>query len=253
MFQPYFRRTNLQHPLPKAMLVDMDGTVLSDGLRRNVLLHVALEHEPELGGYSAAELAGQLDTALDAFWSDPERHKIARFGTAAARLGVIAEAFAATGMQALTPELAERFTHRFIIAREEATVIFPGAREGLQGLRNLGVRLALITNGGADTQRPKIERFDLAPLFDHIQIEGEVGFGKPEAQAYHHAMAALGSEPHETWIVGDHLEWEVAAPQRLGLRAVWYDGHGQGLPRGTKIVPDQIIRSFLELLPAKAI
>ena len=240
------------HALPKAMLVDMDGTVLSDGLRRDVLLRVALEHEPELGGYSAAELAGRLDVALDAFWSDPERHKIARFGTAAARLGVIAEVFAVTGLPALTSDLAERFTRRFIAAREDATVLFPGAREGLQGLRDLGVRLALITNGGADTQRPKIERFDLAPLFDHIQIEGEVGFGKPEAQAYHHAMAALGSEPHETWIVGDHLEWEVAAPQRLGVRAVWYDGHGQGLPPGTAIVPDQIIRSFMELLPAEA-
>jgi hypothetical protein len=32
-------------------------------------------------------------------------------------------------------------------------------------------------------------------------------------------MAALSVEPSETWIVGDNLEWEVAAPQRLGLRS----------------------------------
>ena len=130
------------------------------------------------------------------------------------------------------------------------TACFPGAIEGLRGLRDLGIRLALITNGSSATQRAKIERFALAAYFDHIQIEGEMGFGKPEEQAYRHAMAALGAEPHETWIVGDHLEWEVAAPQRLGLHAVWCDAFGRGLPEGTTIRPDRIVRSLIELLPA---
>ena len=81
--------------------------------------------------------------------------------------------------------------------------------------------LALVTNGGAEGQRAKIERFSIAPLFNHIQIEGEHEFGKPDERAYLHAMNALGVEPHETWMVGDNLEWEVAAPQRLGIFAIW--------------------------------
>jgi FMN phosphatase YigB (HAD superfamily) len=32
-------------------------------------------------------------------------------------------------------------------------------------------------------------------------------------------MSVLGVEAHETWMVGDNLEWEVAAPQRLGIFA----------------------------------
>jgi putative hydrolase of the HAD superfamily len=63
-------------------------------------------------------------------------------------------------------------------------------------------------------------------------------------------MSVLGAEPHETWIVGDHLEWEVAAPQRLGLHAVWCDGFGRGLPPGSAVKPDRIIRSLLELVAA---
>jgi putative hydrolase of the HAD superfamily len=76
-----------------------------------------------------------------------------------------------------------------------------------------------------------------------------VGFGKPEDEAYHHAMAALGAEAHETWIVGDNLEWEVATPQRLGLTGVWVDGYGRGLPPDSRVRPDRIIRSLAELLP----
>ena len=108
--------------------------------------------------------------------------------------------------------------------------------------------MALVTNGGSITQRAKIERFSLKPLFDHIQIEGEHDFGKPDERAYLHAMAALGVQAHETWMVGDNLEWEVAAPQRLGIFAVWHDGFGRGLPLGTNVRPDRIIRALSELL-----
>ena len=75
----------------------------------------------------------------------------------------------------------------------------------------------MITNGSGEGQRAKIERFDLARHFDHFFIEGELGYGKPDRRVYLGAMAALGSEPAETWCVGDNLEWEVAAPQRLGI------------------------------------
>jgi putative hydrolase of the HAD superfamily len=61
-------------------------------------------------------------------------------------------------------------------------------------------------------------------------------------------MEVLGVGPHETWMVGDNLEWEIVAPQRLGIYAIWYDGYGVGLPRNSAIRPDRIIRRLSELL-----
>ena len=49
-------------------------------------------------------------------------------------------------------------------------------------------------------------------------------------------------------MVGDNLEWEVAAPQRLGIHAIWVDGIGDGVPSGSTIRPDRIIRAVAELL-----
>jgi putative hydrolase of the HAD superfamily len=49
-------------------------------------------------------------------------------------------------------------------------------------------------------------------------------------------------------MVGDNLEWEVAAPQRLGIFAIWFDAAGMGLPRDTHIRPDRIVASLPELL-----
>ena len=49
----------------------------------------------------------------------------------------------------------------------------------------------------------------------------------------------------------DHLEFDVDAPQRLGLRGVWIDRSGQGLPKESKIRPYRIVRSFGELTAAR--
>jgi putative hydrolase of the HAD superfamily len=107
--------------------------------------------------------------------------------------------------------------------------------------------MGMITNGDGPGQRAKIERFDLACWFDHIQIEGELGVGKPDPEAYAHAARALGAEVETTWIVGDDLEWEVRAPQRLGMTAVWCDGYALGLPADANCTPDHIVKRLDEL------
>jgi len=47
---------------------------------------------------------------------------------------------------------------------------------------------------------------------------------------------------------GDNLEWEIVAPERLGIYAIWCDGYSTGLPPGGQICPDRIIRSLPELM-----
>ena len=71
--------------------------------------------------------------------------------------------------------------------------------------------------------------------------------GKPDEAVYRHALQALGAVPTEASMVGDHLEWDVGAPQQLGLRGVWMDRGGRGLPSGSTVRPHRIIRSLEEL------
>jgi putative hydrolase of the HAD superfamily len=117
----------------------------------------------------------------------------------------------------------------------------------VRALRARGVKLALITNGEAREQRRKITRFDLAPLFDCVIVEGEFGAGKPDPAVYAHALDSLGATPDQAWMVGDNLEWEVAVPKQLGLYTVWVDFAQQGLPPDALAQPDRIIHNLAEL------
>ena len=187
-----------------------------------------------------ARLAQAIAIFARDFWADADRHREWRVQLIAARRAIVAGALAslaALGHAVPSPEVGRRLADRFSARREAELCLFPDAHAVIDALRQRGLLLALVTNGAADLQRAKIDRFDLGRRFDHIQIEGEHGFGKPEERAYRHAMSALGVAAAQTWMVGDNLEWEVAAPQRLGIHAIWYDPAGAGVPAGSMARP----------------
>ena len=236
--------------LPRAMLIDMDDTILSAYGRPEIAWNnVAAEFADEFAPLSPQQVAAAiLDSARNSGRPQSRLAAEARRGAARGRQRRICRACRGWPCRA-AEDLAIRLADRFTAYREEEMFVFPGAHDAIDALKALGVKLALVTNGAAGTQRAKIERFALAHRFDHIQIEGEHGFGKPEERAYLHAMQALGVTAPETWMIGDNLEWEVEAPQRLGIYAIWIDVHGDGLPAGSTVKPDRIIRSLTELLP----
>jgi putative hydrolase of the HAD superfamily len=239
--------------LPRAMLIDMDDTILSAYGRPEIAWnHIAGEFARELAPLQPQQVAAAVLSYARSFWATAEpawRLKLEE----ARRLSVQGgfDALAAAGHARLPADLASRIADRFTAYREEEMFVFPGAHDAIDELKARGVKLALVTNGAAETQRAKVERFAFAHRFDHIQIEGEHGFGKPEERAYLHAMEALGVTAPDTWMVGDNLEWEIVAPQRLGIYAIWMDVHGEGLPPASTVKPDRIIRSLSELLTSE--
>ena len=239
--------------LPRAMLIDMDDTILSAYGRPEIAWNkIAAEFADELAPLSPPQVAAAILQFARNFWATAEaawRLKLAEARHLTVKGGFAALAAAHRTM--LSDDLATRLADRFTTFREEEMFVFPGAHDAIDALKAHGVKLALVTNGAADTQRAKVERFALTHRFDHIQIEGEHGFGKPEERAYLHAMQALDVTAPETWMVGDNLEWEVEVPQRLGIYAVWIDVHGDGLPVNSTVRPDRIIRSLTELVPVE--
>jgi len=237
-------------PLPRAILFDLDDTLIGiEGRPDDVWLETLEPLAGRLGGVAPAEAAAAIMGAARAFWADVARHKEGRLNLVRTRREIAATGLAAVGIvdEALSHHLGDEFQVR----RDARLGLFEGALETLDHFARRGVALALVTNGSAAVQRAKIDRFALWPHFRHVQIEGEVGFGKPEPEAYAHALATLGVAAADTWMVGDNLDWEVVAPQRLGIYTVWHDIAGKGLPEGSTVRPDRIVRRVVELIPSE--
>jgi putative hydrolase of the HAD superfamily len=229
----------------RALLVDLDDTLLdyTGGVDESWLEACAAVAGP--AGVAPGPLVTAIAGARRWFWSDPERHRRERTDMPGAWRKIAERGLAEVGAP---PALAAGIADDFAARRWARMALFPGVPETLDRLRRHGVSLALVTNGDRTQQRRKVEQYDLGRFFDVVLIEGEFGVGKPDAAVYRHALDALGAAPSRAWMVGDHLEWDVTAPQRLGLRGVWVDAQGRGVPSGHPTRPDLILRAFTEIL-----
>ena len=241
-----------------------------EGVERNVTIrfveHLLLDLDDTLldysGGvedcWSASCTAGCADGALDVsaltaavaasrrwFWDDPTRQRVERVNMLGAWTKIVAHALETLGRP--DPVRAAAIAEEFGRRRRVAMRLFPEARACLDAWRNAGLRLGLVTNGDATQQRDKIERHGLAAYFDVIVIEGEFGAGKPDASVYRHALETLGAAAAATCMVGDHLDFDVAGAQALGMHGIWVDRTGTGLPPNCLVRPHSIITSLTEL------
>ena len=228
----------------KAVLLDLDDTLLDSSSYAGQCWSEACA--AGAGALDQTVLLAELDRARLWFWSDPERHRRERVDMVRAWTTIVARAL--DGCGAADGRRAAAVAEDFAARRRELMRLFPEALEFLSTLRARRLPLALVTNGDAREQRDKIQRHGLAPFFDAILIEGEMGIGKPEAIVYRRALGALGvvAGP-DAWMVGDNLEWDVAGSQRVGLRAAWVDRPGTGLPPAATVQPDRIVRALGDL------
>ncbi|MEM8782743.1 MAG: HAD family hydrolase [Planctomycetota bacterium] len=237
-------------PRPKAILFDLDDTILDTTLSATRVWHATAEAFAEEIGSPPEVFNPVLDAARKWYWADPQRNHAGRLDVRRSRVEVTLHGLEALELgrtREALEHLAERFTQHYSDHRVGSMRFFDGALETLEALHAGGMPMALITNGDAIGQREKVERFGLETFFRAVLIEGERGFGKPDERVFRVALEACGAEAVDAWCVGDNLGWEVAAPQRLGITGVWVDWAGVELPEGGEVVPDAVVRGIREL------
>jgi putative hydrolase of the HAD superfamily len=235
--------------LPRAVLFDLDDTlVVFDGVGRPAWREVCARHAP-LCGLAPGPLFEAVQEVAREYWSDPERHRVGRLTLLETRASLVAEALRRLG--APDDGRARALADDYSALQESRIALFPDALPTLSFLRAKGVRLALVTNGNAALQRRKIDRFGLDLYFAACLVEGELGFGKPDRRVFEAALRAVGTQPSETWCVGDNLEWDVEGAQAVGITGIFKDTYRRGLG-ASPVRPDRTILELSELLVAGA-
>jgi len=233
-------------PTVEALLLDLDDTILDDrsGIRGawRVVIGFLHEERPELEP-DAIEAA--IAERTDWFWSDPERERRGRLDLQRARFEILSGVL--ERLERPEKVLAERAADLYTRHRETSCLLAEGALDALVRLRAALPQLALVTNGATRPQRAKIESFGLARYFDHIQVEGEFGLGKPEPEVYRHVASALEASPDRCLMVGDNFRCDVLGALSVGMHAAWIDVEGRGEPPSSAPRPHATVGSLQEL------
>lgn len=103
----------------------------------------------------------------------------------------------------------------------------PEAVQVLQSVRDLGLRLGMVSNTGM-TPGVSFRRFlaehGMLNYFDALTFSDEVGYSKPACEMFNLTLAELDSSPAQAIHVGDHIFNDVAAARACGLKTVWIEG-----------------------------
>lgn len=95
-----------------------------------------------------------------------------------------------------------------------------GLFEFLQQLRER-FRLAILTNGGTETQHVKLRHLALDHVFseDHIFVSQQLGFAKPDRRAFDWVATALDTPCHNCLYFGDRHDTDITAARKAGWMA----------------------------------
>lgn len=193
---------------PDAVCFDLDDTLCTstqdpDALLETAFDRVGSEHfceydqlQPIVPDLPAAETDHEFHTNL--------------FSAAARRYGG-------------DPDLATDLATAYLDAYDPSAVRFrDGAERALETARERGP-IALVTNGGRQTQTAKLETLGIADAFDAaVFTDPAAGIEpKPSATPFEMALAELGTDPDRTLHIGDSLRADVAGANAMGMTSTW--------------------------------
>ena len=237
--------------LPPAIIFDMDDTILSDDkAAEKCWRQVCADMWDRIQSGTPEQFLADITEIRRWYWADPDRIRKSSLNLALARRELLSMAFERHGI--MDDTLLEEMSEAYQKLKAATIELIPGALDTLRSLRSSGIRLGLITNGDAAGQRAKVQKAGLEPLFDSILVAGEFGAAKPDPRVFLHTLERLHAESHEAWMVGDNLYADIGGAQGVGIKGVWVDWRGNGLPENSPSIPDRTIRSIVELNPANA-
>lgn len=123
---------------------------------------------------------------------------------------------------------------------------YEGVVDGLKSLRQKGWRTALLTNGTAADQLPKLGA-GLLELFDVVCYADDEAARKPDPVVFQLVAERAGAALDGAWMVGDSLENDVAGGAAAGMRTIWVS-EGRPVPE-TGPVPDLVVPTAAEVFP----
>ena len=109
----------------------------------------------------------------------------------------------------------------FRIASTEYIRLYDGAAELLQGLRNKGHKIYLLSNAQNIFTRYELRYLGIEHLFDDIFISSEYGCKKPDRTFYNVPIEKYGLDVDQTIMIGNDYTCDILGAQQVGLHTFY--------------------------------
>jgi len=230
----------------RGIIFDMDDTLVAfDAVTDKSWEEVCKKYEQKNPSLKWNKLFNTIKLLSNEYWKDPERHRIGRNNIEEVRRNILKKVFIKLGIK--NQEDAVYIADEYSKVRLNNMYLFPETISVLEKLKKKNYTLLLMTNGDNKGQRDKIKKFCLEKYFNHILIEGELGYDKPDDRIFKKATNLINLKPEHIMIVGDNFDWEILPGKNYGFKAVWINKRNIPVDNYKKKTADAIIYNLNEL------
>ncbi|MBO6783460.1 MAG: haloacid dehalogenase type II, partial [Alphaproteobacteria bacterium] len=103
---------------------------------------------------------------------------------------------------------------------------FPEVHDTLKGLKNAGMRTAILSNGAPEMLDAAVKANGLDTLLDDVQSVEDVGVFKPDPRVYQLSVDRLGVARENICFMSSN-GWDAAGAGSFGFRVVWVNRYAQ--------------------------
>ena len=194
-----------------AVLIDLDGTLM-DTIPDLANAANTMRHELGLSSLPQAQIA--------TFIGKGAKNLVMRMLTVDADPASISpERF---------EQARESYFRNLHLINGDQSVMFEGVIPGLELMKSMGLRLAVVTNKATEFTLPLLERTGLAPYFQAVVCGDTLEHAKPHPAPMLHACSLLKSAPARSVAIGDSInDAQSARAAGCSVLAVPY-GYNEG-------------------------
>lgn len=128
---------------------------------------------------------------------------------------------------------------------------YPNTLLTLRELKNMGLKIAILTDAHSTNAKKRLEKTGLSKHLDELFSADITGSSKPSHHTFLFALEALGVQPCETLFVGDSLRRDIEPSKTLGMLtayAAYGDKNKDKYKRSESICPDFVLHDIREVL-----
>lgn len=155
------------------------------------------------------------------FWDDYHRHENDTWGDDA-KIDAAWRQYHSLMLRELGVEdLGHQLIDTILAAQyaPESWELYPDVMPAIRELRELGMRLGILSDWGSNLQ-PIVEGLGLAAELDFVIASGAVGLSKPDAAFFRLAATRAGVPPGESLMVGDSYRADIEGAVSAGMDGI---------------------------------
>lgn len=200
----------------QALLVDFDGTLVDYKANESNALERLFEKLsiPNELHKKAKEVYSEINSF---YWTQFEQKKLSieevqlkRFDDLCKKFNILAD----------TKEINKYYLESLVLT----TKVEPEIINALKSLKELGLKLIIITNGVHWTQTERLKNSGIMNIVDNYFTSESVGHAKPHPKMFEDSkkfLESINCSTENLWVIGDNLDADIRGAYEVGLQTCW--------------------------------